>query len=152
MREFSHFFLFYPNGSYSILVCIFLLESKAEESACKRHLLELIENASSFLGLTARLIAYILTLTFDRLARRRFQTPSGSIGGNCDDLVKSETTVFCHSGESEPTSFVGRNPVNSICSGCPRIRVRGRLLKSGMTIWGLFTNASSFGSDISEPS
>jgi hypothetical protein len=83
MREFSHFLLFYPNGSYSILVCIFLLESKAENSTWKRRLLELMENASSFLGLTARLIAYILKLKFDRLACRRFQSSAVRIEGNC---------------------------------------------------------------------
>ena len=83
MREFSHFFLFYPNGSYSILVCIFLLESKAERFTWKRHLLELMANASSFLRLTARLIAYILTLKFDRLACRRFRKSAARIEGNC---------------------------------------------------------------------
>jgi hypothetical protein len=35
-----------------------------------------------------------------------------------------------------------RNPVNSTTSGCPRIAVRGRLLKSGMTVLRLFTSKS----------
>jgi len=59
-----------------------LLESKAEKSTWKRRLLELMENASSFRGLTARLIAYILTLKFDRLACRRFQSSAVRIEGN----------------------------------------------------------------------
>lgn len=84
MREFSHFFLFYPNGSYSISVCIFLLESsEAEKSTWRRHFHELMESTSSLLALTARLIAYILTLNFDRLACRGFRTAAVSIGGNC---------------------------------------------------------------------
>jgi hypothetical protein len=39
----------------------------------------LMVDQSSFLPLTAPLIAYILTLKFDRLARRRFQTADVSI-------------------------------------------------------------------------
>ena len=40
-------------------------------------------------------------------------------------------------------SDLSENPVNSITSGCPRIVVRDRLLKSGMTVLGLFTRLST---------
>jgi len=60
-----------------------------------------------------------------------------------DNLVKSQEFAFSvipapHQvrDKLQPVedSDLSENPVNSITSGCPRIVVRDRLLKSGMTV------------------